>query len=179
MKKRLVVMPADCASTVMDALDRNGVAAWLVGGWAVDALVGAQTRPHEDLDVVVDSGADGERRALDALGTLGFHVMGREPVPSFWWHERIAMSDDHGHVVDLHPAALSAEGVVLRGGDGLPLEPTEAFTTGTIDGRKVNCLSARLQLALLEVRGPAALESTEVALLRERLAAGDRDAQGA
>ena len=175
MKKRLVAMPADLVPRVMDALERGGVSAWLVGGWAVDALAGAQTRPHEDLDLVIDAGADGEQRATAALGGLGFHVMGREPVPSFWWFERIAMSDDHGHVVDLHPASLTPQGVVLRNGDGKVFARDEAFTTGTIAGRQVRCLSPRLQLALLEVRGDD-MDGPEVASLRKCLEPADDDA---
>ncbi len=28
---------------------------WLAGGWAVDAIVGRQTRAHGDMDVAVDT----------------------------------------------------------------------------------------------------------------------------
>jgi hypothetical protein len=34
-------------------LERNGIAYWLFGGWAVDFHVGRITRPHTDLDVAV------------------------------------------------------------------------------------------------------------------------------
>jgi hypothetical protein len=36
---------------VLDRLDANGVTGWLDGGWGVDAVLGEQTRPHEDLDL--------------------------------------------------------------------------------------------------------------------------------
>jgi hypothetical protein len=34
-------------------LKQAGMAHWLFGGWAVDFLVGAITRPHEDIDLIL------------------------------------------------------------------------------------------------------------------------------
>jgi lincosamide nucleotidyltransferase A/C/D/E len=31
-----------------------GVPIWIDGGWAVDALLGEQTRPHADLDIALE-----------------------------------------------------------------------------------------------------------------------------
>lgn len=31
----------------------NGIQAWITGGWGIDALLGKQTRPHKDLDVIM------------------------------------------------------------------------------------------------------------------------------
>ncbi len=31
----------------------RGVRLWVDGGWGIDALLGRQTRPHEDLDAIV------------------------------------------------------------------------------------------------------------------------------
>src|SRR4051794_700622 len=45
----------DDVVAVLDAFDRAGVQGWLAGGWGVDALVGHQTRPHTDLDLVIRS----------------------------------------------------------------------------------------------------------------------------
>ena len=39
---------------VLGQLDRAGVVIWLDGGWGVDALLGRQSRPHQDLDLVID-----------------------------------------------------------------------------------------------------------------------------
>ncbi len=30
-----------------------GIQVWIDGGWGVDALLGEQTRPHGDLDIVI------------------------------------------------------------------------------------------------------------------------------
>lgn len=46
-------MPSNKVLYIYDLLERNMIPVWLDGGWAVDALVGKQTRPHQDVDFLV------------------------------------------------------------------------------------------------------------------------------
>src|SRR6478672_2893398 len=46
-------MSAEDVVAIVTRLQRAGLPVWLDGGWGVDALVRRQTRPHDDLDVVV------------------------------------------------------------------------------------------------------------------------------
>ena len=63
------LMTAEDVLDIVTVLERAGVAVWLDGGWAVDALLGCQTRQHDDLDVVVDLGeADALKRELAQRG---------------------------------------------------------------------------------------------------------------
>jgi lincosamide nucleotidyltransferase A/C/D/E len=163
IKGRLVEMPAALVPEVVGNLEDAGVQAWLAGGWGVDALLGEQTRPHQDLDLVFDADGDGERRAIEKLSALGFRVMGREPVRTHWWSERIALSDYQGHVVDLHPVSGSEFVAAMAA------ETDKPFATGTVAGRPVNCLSQSIQLRLHEGYDDAtAADRADVALLRGR-----------
>ena len=57
---------------VLDSLRGADVDTWVSGGWGVDALVGHQTRPHRDLDLLVPL-----RRTLQAhtaLSRMGFQL---------------------------------------------------------------------------------------------------------
>lgn len=45
------VMSAEAAVRLLDQLTQHGVDACVGGGWAVDALLGQQTRSHSDLDL--------------------------------------------------------------------------------------------------------------------------------
>src|SRR2546422_5781430 len=47
------MMVASDVVEVLDRLDGAGIEASLDGGWGVDALLGEQTRPHDDLDLIV------------------------------------------------------------------------------------------------------------------------------
>ena len=71
-------MTAGAVLDVLDALGSAGLDVWVDGGWGVDALVGEQTRPHEDLDLVV--ARSDVPRAEAALRPLGFApAAGEEP----------------------------------------------------------------------------------------------------
>jgi aminoglycoside-2''-adenylyltransferase len=46
---------------VLDILARLQAArVWIGGGWGIDALVGGQTRPHDDLHLAIDTGNEAE-----------------------------------------------------------------------------------------------------------------------
>lgn len=158
LKRRLVDMPAELVPEVLDTLKSAGVQAWLAGGWGVDALLGEQTRPHQDLDLVFDADDGGEQRAIESLSAIGFRVMGREPVRTHWWSERIALSDARGHVVDIHP--VSGEAFTAAVG-------ADAFVTGKVAGRPVQCLARSVQLRLHEGYEPTDADRADVALLSE------------
>jgi lincosamide nucleotidyltransferase A/C/D/E len=129
-------VPAATARAVVEALEAAGLPYRLIGGWGVDALLGRQTRPHLDLDVVVDGSIPDLRARVDAaLAAAGLHPAGEEtsipPLPTVWVY-----AGDHGATVDVLPADLSAP----------PFD--EPAVTGAIDGRAVTCVSADVQRRL-------------------------------
>jgi lincosamide nucleotidyltransferase A/C/D/E len=137
-------MTADDVLEVHDALERVGVSIWLDGGWGIDALFARQTRPHDDLDAVLN------RRDLalaqTALAPLGFrhaaHV--RPGLPA-----RLVLRDVTGRQVDFHPVAFDSDGNghqdLGHGRSGLyPVEGLGGI--GAIAGRPVRCITPQLQL---------------------------------
>ena len=40
------------------ALENRKIKIWVDGGWCVDAHLGQQTRPHEDLDIAIQQVGD-------------------------------------------------------------------------------------------------------------------------
>jgi hypothetical protein len=63
------MLDASDVLVVLDQFDQAGLVAWLDGGWGVDALLGHQSRPHEDLDLVI--ARDDCAAAEAALAGLG------------------------------------------------------------------------------------------------------------
>ena len=65
-------MNAETVLELVDLLKSAGIEVWLDGGWGVDALLGYQSRPHDDLDVVVD--LNHLPRLREVLGSRGFEL---------------------------------------------------------------------------------------------------------
>lgn len=106
-----------------------------MGGWGIDALVGEEQRLHRDLDLIVDH--ENLNTVLARLHELGFEEWFRNPTPvPFVEHgiegDVVVMRDAAMRVVDIHPMCLRELG------------PSAA--EGTIGGRRVNCVSAKLQI---------------------------------
>jgi lincosamide nucleotidyltransferase A/C/D/E len=124
---------------VLAAASARSLQVWVAGGWGIDALLGEQTRPHDDLDLA--HRIEDEPALLQALGQLGYRiVLDYRPA-------RIAVADDAGHEVDLHPVRFDALGVGVQVGfHGEVFHyPANCFTTGSIGNVPVACLTAEQQ----------------------------------
>jgi lincosamide nucleotidyltransferase A/C/D/E len=114
---------------------------WLDGGWGVDALLGEETRPHDDVDLVVERMA--LPQVLETLGALGFQVAeDHAPV-------RVVLRSPPGRQIDLHPVTFAEDGTgwqagALPDGSDCPY-PAWGFGEGSILGRAVPCLTPELQ----------------------------------
>jgi lincosamide nucleotidyltransferase A/C/D/E len=137
-------MSAADVVAVLECLEADGIDAWIDGGWGIDALVGRETRAHEDLDLVVALGDLPPARA--ALAALGFeHDPSVEPgLPA-----RLVLVAADGRHVDLHPVEFDERGNGWQPlGDGAyGLYPAEGLTgAGQVGGRPVRCLTPQVQL---------------------------------
>lgn len=119
-------------------LDDLEVEIWIDGGWGVDALLGDQTRPHKDLDIVIQEKDVPKLREL--LKARGYKDVERDDTKP--WN--FVLGDASGHEIDVHVIVFDAEGNGRYG----PIEkgvmyPADSLTgTGTIDGHTVKCISA-------------------------------------
>ncbi len=125
---------------LLQSMADAGVSAFVAGGWAVDALVGHQTRDHADLALALD------RRDLVSLLSLlarqGFEVT------VDWSPSRLELTSGDGRTVDVHPVEFAADGSATQaglGGESFQYAP-DGFASGTIDGLPVPCLSREQQL---------------------------------
>jgi lincosamide nucleotidyltransferase A/C/D/E len=126
---------------VVDHLGAAGVRVWLDGGWGVDALIGQQTREHDDLDLVIPlPDGDAARRTLTALG---FDLAEDEPTLCF------VARDVGGRRVDVHTVTFDGEGGALqRQEDGTFWRyPPESFSELVlVNGNELACLSVETQI---------------------------------
>jgi lincosamide nucleotidyltransferase A/C/D/E len=122
-------------------LKTRGIAVWLDGGWAIDALLAEHTRPHDDLDLVAR--LDDSERLEQALSERGYVLAGGGPPFSF------ELVDGEGHQVDVHPASCtpSGDGVYMMPNGENWVYPAEGFGgVGRILGHEVPCLTPQVMM---------------------------------
>lgn len=124
---------------VVDVVRSVGCRFWLEGGWGVDALVGRETRLHRDVDVDFD--ATYEDAVLEALTGLGYSI------ETDWRPNRVELSASGHRWVDLHPLVIDDKGGARQAAlDGGWHEFHRSwFTTGTLGGLAVPCVSVEAQ----------------------------------
>ena len=136
------VMTAEDVVEIVGWLAASGVDVWLDGGWGVDALIGEQTREHEDLDLIVRDAHEAVMR--EVLASHGFAEQ-HDSVP-----QNFVLADGGGREVDVHPVTFDDVGDGhLRTYDGEPFgHPAAAFAAvGSIAGESFACLSPEAQMS--------------------------------
>jgi hypothetical protein len=148
------------------ALSAAGVRFWLRGGWAVDFLLGALTRPHEDVDVV--AWRRHRPRVRRALTAAGFRVV-RET------EKQIDFEKQGVDVTFVYLRRAGAGRIVTHGVPEWTWRPDALPPAWRgIDGVACRVVSARQLLEEKEgdPRPPRPKDAESIAALRRLLAAG-------
>ena len=98
------------------------------GGWAVDALLREQTRPHDDLDIAIPHHQVPALRSL--LATRGYSEQARPDS----WECNFVLADAGGNRVDVHSYCFEPA-------YGIPYRPEHLTGRGVIDGVAVRCIA--------------------------------------
>jgi lincosamide nucleotidyltransferase A/C/D/E len=168
------------AMTLLESIERAAGRIYLVGGWGVDALVGRQTRLHDDLDLAFEARPEAEERILEVLGRWGYQLCEEHLVVDGLFPVRRSLRDASGHGIDLLPfrpyVTSDAGGATADDGGVLPtFQPTD-FVAGELRDRgrrlKVQCLRAELQLASRERHDLRPSDHHDIAHLRRHVGQG-------
>ncbi|MGH7195644.1 MAG: nucleotidyltransferase domain-containing protein [Candidatus Saccharimonadales bacterium] len=112
--------------------EKNDITVWVDGGWCVDALLGAITRSHSDLDIAVHH--QNNTKLCELLGSIGYKQELRKD-SSEWMY---VMVDGLGKKVDVHVFEYDKDGKNIYGIE----YPFGSLTgTGIIDGQEVKCIN--------------------------------------
>ncbi len=117
----------------------ESVPIWIDGGWGVDALLGKQSRPHSDLDIIID-----KANLLDLETRLATHGYKRDRS-----QDGLVYLSEAGLYVDIHSIDFDDRGYgVFRLPDGRvwPFPPSAFKGEGMIGDKKVSCLSPEAQV---------------------------------
>lgn len=116
-------------------LEDLGIKIWIDGGWAVDALLGKQTRIHEDLDIAVECKNLENLKAH--LESKGYKEIKRDE--NRMWD--LVMGDDRGHELDIHAFSFDDKGSVVEEKYWDGYSGSSLTGEGIIDGYIVKCVS--------------------------------------
>jgi lincosamide nucleotidyltransferase A/C/D/E len=158
-------MSPEALVELLQLFESAGIDAWLDGGWGVDALIGSQTRPHKDVDIILRV-AD-LPRLLKTLGSRSFEIKPGGADSNF------VLEDSCGLEVDVHAIVFDRDGNgVYRMQDGSDwIFPAEGFKSrGGVQGIAVRCLSPETQV-LCHAHGYVPIEKDlrDMELLRAHL----------
>ena len=125
---------------LLSLFESAAIEVWLDGGWAVDALLGAHTRPHKDLDIILCVADLPKLREI--LGSRGFEI--RHGTES-----NFVLADRSGLEVDVHAIVFDREGNGVyrmeNGSDWIFL--AAGFSgLGVVQGISARCLSPETQV---------------------------------
>jgi lincosamide nucleotidyltransferase A/C/D/E len=125
-------MSAADAAALLTLFAERGIQVWLDGGWAVDAVLGRQTRLHEDIDIALcHDDVPALRRLLEEMG---FRDVPRDDTREC----NFVLGDDRGRQVDVHSFRFDERGRCVF---GVPY-PIESLTgRGVIAGRELDCIA--------------------------------------
>jgi lincosamide nucleotidyltransferase A/C/D/E len=163
------MLSAGAVIRIVETLHEADVAVWLAGGWGVDALAGARTRRHRDVDLVLNAGD--LDRAQQALSGSGYRRVRSEKVQDALLPDRVVLQNHRGSLIDLHPVDLNAwlATAVPAWLPDAAAPARDAFATGSLKGTPLPCLSQALQLAAHEGYARRARDDHDVAVLLGRV----------
>jgi lincosamide nucleotidyltransferase A/C/D/E len=175
-------MPAASAATILEILESHGLRYWVDGGWGVDALVGEQTRAHDDLDLVVPwEEVHALQQALQQEGFAMYEdemprgfVLGN-PAPSSMYPEEVPRTSfewQRALRVDVHPVKFERDnsGIQAQPNNGSWRYPPEAFEgRGILGGKSVCCISAEVQILCHDGYELDEEDFADMKLLQDRL----------
>jgi lincosamide nucleotidyltransferase A/C/D/E len=127
-------MTAEDVLELVTLFEQNEIEVILDGGWAVDALLGEQTRPHEDLDIAMP-------HLFVPLARVLLEARGYTDEPRPDTREcNFVLGDGHGHLVDFHSYTFDEQGNLVF---GLAYPPDSLTGTGSVLGHPVRCITSQ------------------------------------
>lgn len=116
----------------------KGIQIYLDGGWGVDALVGFESRCHNDIDIFIEK--QDKECSIKLLKDTGYS----ETVMEYTTPEHTVWRDENARIIDFHIFSRNSEGDFVFESETFP---KEIFTSiGRIGHLEVDCISPEWQV---------------------------------
>lgn len=131
------IMDEEEVARLLQLVEIAGIPVVVDGGWAVDALLGWQTREHSDLDLAINQ--QYLPRLLNILRRMDYQYL---PSGDEWLHNFV-LENGAGHRIDLHSYQRNNKGQIVGGVE----YPGDSLTgQGRIAGMNVGCIHPEWQI---------------------------------
>ncbi len=124
-------MNAEKVIEIIKLLESNSIETVVDGGWGVDALLGEQTRRHDDLDVAISHKDVPKLRKI--LAEKGFTEIFRDDSRDC----NFVLQDINDNQIDVHSYTLDEQGNNIY---GVAYLPEHLVGKGVIAGFQVKCV---------------------------------------
>lgn len=150
-------MKAEEVLKIYNLLKENDITSHVDGGWGIDALLGRQTRPHNDLDIAV------ARNDVEKLRNVLKDYKEKKKDGSTEWN--FILEDQESHEIDVHVFEFDDKGNNVYGIE----YPKDSLTgVGTINGVTVNCIAAEYVIKFHENYEPKEKDLQDIKALCEK-----------
>jgi len=123
---------------LLNAIKNIDISVWIGGGWGISALVGFQSRPHNDIDVYIEK--KNAIKFIEMLILKGYS----ETKTDFTNEVHTVWQDSEKRTVDLHLFEFGEPGTIYYDGEPYPSNVLDG--AGAIGGHDVLCFTAEAQL---------------------------------
>jgi len=134
----------DCMVNKTDAIEiityaeENGISIWIDGGWGVDALLGVETRAHNDIDLFLEE--SNSKKFIEILIEKGF----AEVTEAYTTTSHTVWKDTKGRIIDLHIFKFNEQEYIVFEGEAYP--PSVFSGIGKVGDKMVKCIDAENQV---------------------------------
>jgi lincosamide nucleotidyltransferase A/C/D/E len=147
------VMSEAQAVALVAGLTRAEIGFWVMGGWGVDALLGQASRPHHDLDVLVDvTDLPALQRWLRREGFVRGYAWDENDeleLAGQAWDTAFVEQHPDGREVDVHAVHVGAGGAArLATGDPWWMPAGALTAIGHLAGLAFPCVTVEAQRAM-------------------------------
>jgi lincosamide nucleotidyltransferase A/C/D/E len=174
------MVSAEDAIFIYQRLFSEGFQVWLTGGWGIDALLQEQTRPHNDLDIIVL--LDDAIRIREVLVRDGYQL-------EKLWSENIwvkarsgvetptafVLQDSEDRQIDVHAMRIDDQGngiPMWKNEEGLIFKKEDLAGDGSITGVDVSCITPAMQVVCHTGYDMPDFQMRDMKLLHQRFGIG-------
>ena len=125
-------MKSETVVELIKLFEEHGFDVVIDGGWGVDALLGKQTRPHDDLDIAIPHKNVPKLREI--LGERGYTEILRDDTRDC----NFVLEDESENQIDVHSYTFDEDGNNIY---GVAYAPEDLTGVGKIVGCPVKCIA--------------------------------------